>query len=467
MIFTPRYIKTSPGSYILPKKVIAKAHPCLNKAVIKEFWNNFSFGYSELLINEDESFVFSVGNASPLPLSGEEYSINVTAGGICICAQDEKTLIHGFMTLLDQIKATDSDETGAEIPSCEIFDSGKIGFRAVHFCVFPETELWELRHFLRFAAALRYTHAVIEFWGTLKYDAMAELSWKKAYNKEQIRPILSEARDLGLEIIPMFNHWGHAAASRARHGKHVVLDQNPALQSYFSEDGWCWNIRKPKVKALLSKIRRELVEICGEGKYFHIGCDEAYNFEFSNENMDFISDFINEINADLATLGRRAIAWGDMFLYKHPEYSTTNRYTCNAPSLEAEEYLLGRLDKSVIIADWQYDALTEPVETAAVFKRGGFDTVICPWDTGRANTRAAISTVKREGLLGFIHTTWHTLSKGMPFVVLTAIAGYQHIEDYGRLAIRIVAAALWRKVMPAAGDYEKAGWSKSQIDFLW
>ena len=185
------------------------------------------------------------------------------------------------------------------------------------------------------------------------------------------------------------------------------------------------------------------------------------------ENMDFISDFINEINADLATQGRRAIAWGDMFLYKHPEYSTANRYTCNAPSLEAEEYLLGRIDKSVIIADWQYNAPTEPVETAAVFKRGGFDTVICPWDTGRANTRAAISTVKREGLFGFIHTTWHTLSEGMPFVVLTAIEGYQHIEDYGRLAVRIVAAALWRKVMPATGDYEKAGWSKSQIDFLW
>jgi hypothetical protein len=48
------------------------------------------------------------------------------------------------------------------------------------------------------------------------------------------------------------------------HGKHVVLDQNPTLQTYFSEDGWCWDIRKPKVRELFRKIRSELIELCGD-----------------------------------------------------------------------------------------------------------------------------------------------------------------------------------------------------------
>jgi hypothetical protein len=263
----------------------------------------------------------------------------------------------------------------------------------------------------------------------------------------------------------MFNHWGHASACRVIHGKHVVLDQNLSLQSYFSEDGWCWDICKDKVKALLRQIRNELIELCGEGSYFHIGCDEAYNFEFTKENMDFICNFINEIADDMNEKDRRIIAWGDMFLYRHPHYDPANNYTCNAPTAEAEEYMLGHLDKRVIIADWQYTCPKAPVETASVFRNAGFDCLLCPWDTGRPHTKAAIDTVKDQALMGFIHTTWHTLSKGMPYVLLAAVGDFD--ASCGNSPTRTYAASLLRKAAPVNGDYRKAGWSKSQIDFLW
>lgn len=467
MIFNPKSVKNFEGGFIIPKKAVAKSHPTLNKEIISEFWNNFTFTCSELSFTECEEYIFSVGDVSPLPLGKEGYSIRIEDGGLCLLAKDEKNLLSGFMTLLDRIKATDTEEIGAVIDCAEILDSPAVGFCGVHFCVFPETELWELRHFLRFAAALRYTHAVVEFWGTLRFDCMKELSWKDAYGKEDIRPIFEEANDLGVEIIPMFNHWGHAAESRARHGKHVVLDQNPALQSYFCEDGWRWDISKPRVKALLRKIRQELIELSGEGKYFHIGCDEAYGFDFSKENMDFICDFINEVSEELSALGRRAICWGDMFLFKHPYYNEKNKYECNAPSADAEDYLLGRLDKGVILADWQYNAPVAPVETAEVFSKRGFDCLLCPWDKGRAHTVAAIQTVIDKKLFGFLHTTWHTLSGGMPILVLTSSLALDGVEVGGKFSAHTVAAALWRKVMPAMGDYKRAGWSKEQIDFLW
>ena len=245
-------------------------------------------------------------------------------------AENEKDLIYGFMTLLDRFKAIDHDENLAiEVECCQIKEKPLIGNRMGHFCIFPETELWELQRFVRFCAALKYTHVVLEFWGMLKLDCMSELSWSHGYTKEQIKPIIKEANDLGLEIIPMFNHWGHASGSRVMHGKHVVLDQNPMLQTYFSEDGWCWDIKKPKVRKLLSQIRAELTEICGNGRYFHIGCDEAYNFELTKENMDFICDYINDISDEMTSLGRRIIAWGDMLLYRHPYYNSNNKYACN------------------------------------------------------------------------------------------------------------------------------------------
>ena len=334
----------------------------------------------------------------------------------------------------------------------------------MHFCIFPETEIWELQRFVRLCGALKYTHVVLEFWGMLQYDCMKELAWSHAFTKEQIKPIVKEALDLGLEIIPMFNHWGHASASRVGFGKHVVLDQNPRLQTYFSEDGWCWDIKKPKVRALLRSIREELCELCGNGQYFHVGCDEAYGFDFSKESMDLICDFLSEISRDMNGKGRRIITWGDMFLSKHPEFNPNNRYSdCNNPSLETEQYMLGRLDRSVIIADWQYFTTIAPIETSSVFQNAGFDCLTCPWDRGLAQTRAAVTAVKEQQLMGFLQTTWHSISGRMPFITLAAMGGFESIDTYDTNYINTRTAALLRKAFPTHGDYQKCGWNKRQV----
>ena len=373
------------------------------------------------------------------------------------------------MTLLDRFQALGDDKTASvTIDCCQLIDRPSIQNRMVHYCIFPETELWDIQRFVRFCGALKYTHIVLEFWGMLKYDCLKELSWEHAFTKEQIRPIVREATDLGIEIIPMFNHWGHSSAGRVMHGKHVVLDQNPALQTYFSEDGWCWDIRKPKVKELLSQIRAELVELCGNGKYFHIGCDEAFNFDLTKkESMEMICDYINEISRELEQQGRETIIWGDMFLYYHKYYNPNNRYTCNAPLPECEKFMLDRLSKKIIIADWQYEAKEAPVETALVFKKAGFNCVLCPWDKGMAEVESCITTAKEEKFMGILHTTWHTLSSGMGYVLLAAVQGFENCRVLSKPSVRTYPAALMRKVMPINGEYKKAGWAKLEIDVKW
>ena len=406
MIFNPKNFIKHEGRFVIPTNACASANACLNTPIIKEFWKNFTFQASTLSVSECDGYAFTLGNAERLPLDGCDYTVNVTESGLCVYAESEKDLIRGFMTLLDRIVAEDNEvnATVAAVECCEIRDSAEIKNRMIHFCIFAETELWELQRFVRLCGALKYTHIVLEFWGMLKYDCMAELSWSHGFTKEQVLPIIREANDLGLEVIPMFNHWGHAPAGRVMHGKHVVLDQNPALQTYFSDDGWCWDIRKPKVRELLRCVRRELAELCGEGKYFHIGCDEAYNFAFTEENMQSLCDFINEISDEMNAIGRRILIWGDMFLYKYSHYNPKCRYTCNAPSVEVEQFFLSRLSKRIVIADWQYRAPEAPVETCAVFQNAGFDCVLCPWDEGKERIDAALSTVKSQALMGYMHT---------------------------------------------------------------
>lgn len=469
MLFHPKCLTLTEGTFVTKGEISATAHPALCRPILRELWQSFTFGASSLRLRDTtEGYVFSVGDVAPLPLDGYDFSLHIEKNGLFLLAKDERSLLHGYLTLLDRFYAVDMDEEcAAAADGCALRDRPSVPNRMVHFCIFPEVALWELHRFVRFAATLKYTHIVLEFWGTLHYDCLKELSWESGFTKDEIRPIVEEANALGLEVIPMFNHWGHASASRAMHGKHVVLDQNPSLATYFREDGWCWDYRKPKVRELLGRVREELIELCGEGSYFHLGCDEALPFDFSKESIDALCDYIGGIATELRAKGRRAIVWGDMFLYRHPEYEPKNNYTCAAPSAEVERYFLSRLDRSIVIADWEYWAPVAPVETASVFQKAGFDTLLCPSDVGAENTNAALSTVTEQSLMGFLHTTWHTLSRGMPYVTAMATGGYDGARrvDLGDMATK--TAAHLRKVMPARGVYERAGWSKQQIDFQW
>ena len=144
-----------------------------------------------------------------------------------------------------------------------------------------------------------------------------------------------------------------------------------------------------------------------------------------------------------------------------------NRYACLAPTSDSAQYLLSRLGKDIVIADWQYNSVEFPLETASVFQKAGFNCLLCPWDRGKAQTTAALSTIKTQKLNGLLHTTWHTLSSGMPYVTVAAVGCFEDIENRTLDELQTGSAALLRKVMPSCGDYAKAGWSKIQVHNLW
>ena len=463
MLFSSQNIVSRAGTFRIPAQAKARANAVLCADVFAEFWQGFTHNGSTLSVTPKEELVFVLGEAEIPALSGNAYAISVTQKGIAVVGANEQGLVHGFFTLLDHIRMTDGEEGGTQIDAFALRETPKMRNRMVHFCIFPETELWELERFIRFAGALRFSHIVLEFWGMLRYDVMGELAWGHAYSKEEIRPLITLAKTLGLSVIPMFNHWGHAAGSRVMHGKHVVLDQNPALASYFSEDGWCWDVQKQKVRALLRSVREELCELCGEGEYFHIGCDEACSFEWTKAGMDTITDFINEVAAELRKNGRRAIIWGDMFIYREEYFDPQKRYAANAPSSEDAKYMRDRLDHNILIADWQYSVPNAPVETAKIFCDEGFDTLLCPWDGNHGkNADACIDTVNEYALFGVMHPTWHTLSTGFPYILHTALGCF----NGSRIPLdklHTSAAAFLRKVYSAGGDYKRSGWSKTQI----
>ena len=469
MLITPNNVQKTTGSFFFGKDVTAKAHGTLCADIFSELWQGYTYRTSKLTVENTDKLIFTVGNAAPIDCDGYDYALNITEGGIYLASNTQEGLARGFISLIERIEPVELSNERAvlKLDCCEIRDNPALAVRMVHICVFPETDLLLFRRIMRMCGMLKYSHVVLEFWGMLKFDCMKELAWDIGFTKDEVRPILDEVRAMGAEIVPMFNHWGHATACRLMSGKHVVLDQNPALQMLFSPDGWSWDLENQDVRKLHRAIRRELCELCGEGDYFHLGCDEVYECEEDIHMTEVFLDYLRELTDELLAEGRRPIIWGDMFLYDHGEGYDKYHFHCKNETIE--KLLFEKADRRVLIADWEYNATKTPLRSSLLFKEQGFDVICCPWDNTDANVKTNVETVKENSLCGIMHTTWHTLTdsgRGMRRIVLAARLAWQGDTANGnnyRNDLSTRAASAWRKIYFTDGDYRKSGWTPEQI----
>ncbi|MFA6543600.1 MAG: family 20 glycosylhydrolase, partial [Limisphaerales bacterium] len=322
---------------------------------------------------------------------------------------------------------------------------------------------------IRLAAFFKFTHVVLEFWGMLRLDALKELSWPGAWSKEQAGGLVKIARSMGLEVIPMFNCWGHAAASRIRHGRHVVLDQNPRLASLFEPDGWTWCLTNPRAQELLRRVCDELIDFAGPSQFFHIGCDEAYSHATCDrcrqtDRVQLFADHLNDLAAHLEKRGRRAIMWGDALL-EHGKWPAG--FAANGTPTLPTHMALDRVSHKIVIADWHYDVTKGEVPTLAHFRGHGFETLACPW-----NSQANIRTLAKAAVTtnsGLLMTTWHHLAQSIPTLAYAANCAWS--QDQAALGLwqgdgslaRAATATILRKLVPAEGRFERSGWNPFEM----
>jgi len=405
--------------------------------------------------------VGEIAESAPLPEGKDVAVMDVTERGVRITGNNTAAAVRGFITMLERIEY-DRASDSFRIPCGRVEEAPGMAFRSVHLCLFPETSLRFIQKCIRACGVAKYSHIVLEFWGMLKFDCMPELAWPFAHSKEDIRPLIAEAKALGMEIIPMFNHLGHASSSRMVYGKHVVLDQNPRLEYLFTMHGWEWDFESEEVYELLANVRRELIELCGEGSYFHLGCDEAYSLGYGENRAEGLCRYLNRIAAELAEQGRRVIIWGDMLLLRREYVNEPQRYACNMVDEQIYSTLINGLDKNIIIADWQYNLTCDVWKSSTALKAEGFEIICCPWDNPD-NVNAAIANAKNQGLLGIMHTTWHTLTKGFPVMIYSGKVAYSGKAEIKPREIRPYASEVARHVLPAQGIYEDTGWSANGL----
>jgi len=263
----------------------------------------------------------------------------------------------------------------------------------------------------------------------------------------------------------MFNHWGHAAGSREICGRHVLLDQNPALEPLFEPDGWTWCLTNPSTLALLKDIRAELMELYGKIDYFHLGCDEARSHATCPKCREYdsprlLADFLNTINDELKSRNIRPMIWGDALL----EAGKWECYIATSQQYQRTHEALDLLSRDFIINDWQY-GITDKTKTATVdwFIKNRFEVITAPWQNVE-NIIALADMAIVKNAFGMLLTTWNTLPTSIRGLATSSGAmwgGSETLKYFGGIT---VLSAYLRKLRGGPTDFKNAGWRNCEVD---
>ena len=459
--------------FVFGAKLTAKVEGLSRAAAgrVKSLWQHFSCGVCKLELTEGaDGYSFSVGEVECDLKKDDYYALCVASNGIKVKGRDERSLFDGITTLL-QLICPDDLSVGNEslyISAAEIHDSPAIPFRAVHLCVFPDTKLYNIEKAIHLAGFLKLTHVILEFWGTFRYECLPELSWKdKSFSKKDLKYLIDLMRSYGMQPIPMSNQLGHATQSRARYGRHVVLNTNPRLSRFFEPDGWTWCLSNPDTVKLLREMRGEMIDFCGEGEFFHLGFDESYSFATCDRCRkkiphEILSDFLNGVTEELLAAGRRPIIWHDQ-LIRHSDFSNFKEgsYVIASGDNKNTAEAIDHLSRDIIVADWQYGYTKGFNPTTKYFIDKGFDTLVCPWSNAE-NILSLANDAKKYNAFGILITTWDHLPAWLSDAAFAAGCIWEKSEERPAYAVTEEAAIL-RKLFDSAGDYFSSGWNMNEV----
>lgn len=342
----------------------------------------------------------------------ESYRIHAQERSLILQANDFAGIRYAMLTIRQIAEVLPGTKTvqGWLIPEMTVDDYPALKFRGIHLCWFPESKAIRIEQGIRLAAYYKFNYVVLELWGVYPYKALPELAWADhQITENDLRALVRLSKDLGIKLIPQFNAFGHASASRVVSGKHVLLDFHPEYAPLFEPDGWTWCLSNPETKKILDGIILELMDLFDNPEYFHLGCDEAYSAgtckvcRSSDYNEIFYKHLIH-LRDLLAQRKSRPMIWHDMLINSgDPRWAG---YV--AMGGKKTDHLIDRLPKDFIICDWQYSAPKkgETWPTMNYFKDQGFDLLSCPWK----NIPGIISQAKKasaEKYFGVLCTTWH------------------------------------------------------------
>jgi hypothetical protein len=161
---------------------------------------------------------------------------------------------------------------------------------------------------------------------------------KNAFAPEQLRSLAEYGQSRGVDLIPELESFGHTGYITRSAAYAHLLDRQAQGPGEFTGVIPV----HPETLQLFNALYREVAAIF-PSIYLHGGCDEV-NWGGSalsrkalqtKSRTQIWTEYLNSLNQITAGLGRQLIVWGDVVIHKEPE-------------------ILDKLNKTIIIMDWNY-----------------------------------------------------------------------------------------------------------------
>ncbi|MDB5208420.1 MAG: beta-N-acetylhexosaminidase [Flavisolibacter sp.] len=243
---------------------------------------------------------------------------------------------------------------------------------------------------------------IMEWEATFPFQKYPVIANQYSYTKEEITSFLLFCKNLGMDVIPLQQSFGHV--------EYILRNYRFASIREDAKDfSQVCPVEEEGNKLLFNDLFKELAAT-HPSKYFHIGGDETYllgHCEKCKKKAAEVGlsklyiDHIKMLCDIVISLGKRPVLWADIAL-KHPE-------------------AIKLLPKETVFIDWNYgwnlnqfgnldNLLKSGYEIwGAPAIRSGFDNYyLSQWNLHFNNLRDFIPTARKIGYTGMVLTSWST-----------------------------------------------------------
>ena len=358
----------------------------------------------------------AVRRSKSAPAQAGGYALNISSEGVFIEFREADGLRAATATLRQLLR-----EYGRRLPCVKIRDWPDFARRGVMLDIsrgrvpklatlldlverLSDFKINELQLYTEHTFAYRNYKSVWQSWGAL--------------TGEEIRILDARCRELGIDLVPNQNSFGHLRYfledRRLKHLAEIPEPYEAETKDFLRRP----TTLAPEHPGTLPFVRSLYDELLPNftSKYFNIGGDETWDLgkgqskkscETKGKGRVYL-DFIQKLQREVNGRGRTMMFWGDIIL-KHPE-------------------LIRRLPKKLIAMNWGYEANHPFAKETAQFAQAKIPFYVCPgtstWqtligkhDNAFANLRAAAKAGKKSGALGYLNTDWGDGGHPQPLAV--------------------------------------------------
>lgn len=363
----------------------------------KELKNNILF------VDNENNFIFDIKEKFKIKTKSEEGFWILITNEYFIVGLTGKSANYVKDTLKEIILmsniAINGNYLSLLIPGLKLVDYPDFNFRGLHLTLFDTLSVDKIKKVIDAVCINRFNYIFLTINNGMIYHSHPEISKPNALTIEEIKEIITYAKEKNIEIIPEINLLSHQEWLLSPIYPDLIIKDR-----YFSNSQSMFHTYIPKderIYKIVFELLDEIIEIF-QPKYIHIGHDEAFGLRVFNEpeSYQLFAEHVNRIRDFLARKGIKTLIWGDMLRKDHN-------------GLEKSIYkALDLINKDIIICNWYYK--NYDFSSIDYFTNKGFNVIAATFKDERTVEKLTtyLKLKKNEKVLGAMATTWYYLPWG-------------------------------------------------------